>query len=183
MIFPPIPPWDGAHPILVHLPLGALPVAGLLALCAMLSVKSRRAWAGATFLALAFGTLGTVLAAMSGEATEQAVEIPAAADRVFSEHEHLAEFTRNMFLVTSGGYVLVLGCALIWKERFKRGMWIGAHIVFLGLFGYAFLNLANTGHLGGRLVHQYGVRAPIGAEPDAANAPPAADEAKPHKRK
>lgn len=169
MNFPPLPTWESTHPLAVHLPIGALPVAMLLAAIALLSVRARRAWSGATLLALAVGVGGLVLATASGDAAEHAVVIPESAGRVFSRHEHLGQFTENVFLAATALYTLVWVTALIWNDRCRRALWMAAHIAFLAIAAYGMLNLANTGHLGARLVHEFGVRAPLAGSMDPAD--------------
>lgn len=162
-LLPPLPSWNAAHPIIVHLPLGVLGIVPVLVLIAMLAWKSRRTAGGIALLVLFVGTLGTVMAVASGEAAEEAVIIPGLAERVFSEHEDLAEMARNIFLGITAFYVLVNVLNLALKDKFKRPLWIGAHVLTLIALGGGLLVLINAGHLGGRLVHEFGVRAPMGS--------------------
>lgn len=171
-MFPPFPAWEHAHPIIVHLPLGVLAAAPALVLIAMLTGKTRQAFAVAALVVLAIGTLGTMLATASGEAASDAVSIPARAVKVWERHEELAEMSRNVFLALTMGYAGIVGVGAAMKERFKRWAWIGAHVVILVALTGGLALLANAGHEGGRLVHEFGVRAHIVGAPAAGTPAP-----------
>lgn len=160
-MMPPIPAWEHIHPLIVHMPLGVLLVAPLLIIAAGVSNKSRMALGIAAMIVIGFGTLGTILATASGEAASDAVSIPAGAVKVLEEHEELAEMARNVFLMLAVVYATLLGVTALWKDKVKRALWIGGHVVYLALLSGGLMLLANVGHEGGRLVHQYGVRAHI----------------------
>ena len=74
MDLPPIPPWEGAHPIVVHFPLALLLVAPVLVVLSLLVPKLRRGIALSALAVMALGGAGASLAVASGEATEHAVE-------------------------------------------------------------------------------------------------------------
>lgn len=163
---PPLPTWDAAHPIAVHLPLGVLVAVPMLLVFSLLSKKARLSMALATWSVLVLGTIGAVLAVSTGEAAERSTVIPQVAKAVLHEHEELAERTRNIFIALSTVSTFVLLLALIWRERVWGLVWWGAHVLLLAGVGFGLIQLANTGHLGGRLVHEFGVRAPISGSLD-----------------
>lgn len=166
-MFPPVPAWEHAHPIVVHVPLGVVFAAPVLVLLAMCTCKSRLAFAVAALVVLAIGTGGAILASATGEAAGDAVSIPARAVKVFEHHQELAETTRNVLLAITLGYAAMVGTGALMKDRFKRPVWIVCNLVALGALGGAMLMLANAGHEGGRLVHEFGVRAHIVGAPPA----------------
>jgi uncharacterized membrane protein len=165
---PTLPPWSGLHPIAVHLPIGVLAAVPLLLLLALCFGRVNKGIAGATLIMLLIGAAGCVLATATGEEAAESAITTAQSDIILEEHEELAELTRNFFLALAGGYLVILLVAAGLKDRLKRSGWVVAHILFLVAYGFGTLALINTGHLGGRLVHEFGVRADITGPADAA---------------
>lgn len=163
--FPPIPAWNAAHPIIVHLPIGVLMIVPVLLLITLLSKRMRQPFAFMTLVVLMLG-LGGIFAAMaSGEEAEHAAVVMGEGGKVLDEHEDLAEVTRNIFIGLTAIYAVIFLGAVTLGDKLGRKTWIGLHAAFLLLTAFGLLQLAHTGHLGGRLVHQYGVHAPIGGPP------------------
>lgn len=161
--FPPIPSWDAVHPVLIHLPLGALPLAGIFVLLAAVARGSwSRAFAVSALTLLLIGAAGAMLAVMSGEAAGELVEgtMPQA-EAVLEQHEELAELARTVFAGLTAVYVgAAFGSSLLLKKG-KRGAAAAVHVGFLILLAPALLLLLNAAHQGGRLVHEFGIHAPI----------------------
>jgi len=174
-MFPPLPTWETAHPIVVHLPLGILAVVPVLALWAMFAGANRRTVACAVLIVLIAGAAGAALAAASGKAAMEVADVPGGAGKILDRHEDLGILARNSVLALTLAYAILTITALILRDRLKRILWIIAHLVWLTGFAAALLVLVNAGHLGGRLVHEYGVHAPMheGGTPP----PPPADDA------
>lgn len=160
-MIPQLPAWNAMHPLVVHMPIGVLLLAPLLVLCAGVCTKSRGVVSGLVLLVLVVGAAGAVLATVTGDAAEHAAKIPPSAGKVFHEHEEMGELTRNIAIGVAIGYAVVAGLGAGLKDRFKRPLWIGAHVLVLLSCGALAVALMNTGHLGGRLVHEFGVLAPI----------------------
>jgi uncharacterized membrane protein len=157
---PPLPGWDGLHPLVVHFPVALLLVAPLFVLVALfLSPARGRAPLLAALALIALGTVAPWVAAASGEAAgklaERSPEINAALER----HEDLAEATRTMF----SGLTLALAAILFGPALLRRQLARAPLLALLGAFLVTYAAgaalLANTAHNGGRLVHQLGVRA------------------------
>lgn len=162
-LFPPIPSWEAVHPVLIHLPLGALPLAGLFVLLAAIAKGSwSRAFAVSALMLLFIGAGGAMLAVMSGEAASELVEgtVPQA-EAVLEQHEELAELARTVFAVLAVTYIGVSFAASVLLKKGKRAIAAGLHLVFLLLLAPALVLLANAAHQGGRLVHEFGIHAPI----------------------
>lgn len=162
-MLPPVPPWEGIHPLLVHFPVALLVLAPLPALAALLVPGRRVLLTAVAFAVVALGALGAVLAAASGEAADESVqarglETPAVHETL-EEHEELAETTRTAAIVL----MLAFGGSLI---AFRKGKTTGGAAAGIGLallagtLAVAVL-VANTAHSGGQLVHRHGVLAPL----------------------
>jgi uncharacterized membrane protein len=164
---PPLPPWEGVHPLVVHFPLALLLVAPLFVLLSLLPKIGRGfAWAG--LLLLVLGTTGAYVAVESGEAAaELAVRTPEI-NEVIKRHQDLAETTRLLFTIVTAAYALVLlGPALLKKTGLLKkdlppAVTVAAKLTVVAALFLCGMVLANTGHLGGRLVHELGVQAWFG---------------------
>jgi uncharacterized membrane protein len=160
--FPPFPPYEGLHPLVVHFPLGLLLVAWIPMLLCVIDNKRRGKWMHTALTLLVIGTLFTFAAVITGEATEKIIGTTTQQihDAVH-EHEETAESARNYFIVTT-----VLFCfAVIARKQLEASKKKPALIVIaiLVALGYTLGSLAliNAGHQGGVLVHHHGIHAPI----------------------
>lgn len=165
---PPLPDWSALHPIAVHLPIGVLAAAPVLLIMSLMFGRRNKGIAGATLVLLLVGAAGCVLGTATGESAAEAAIIKVEAEPVLEQHEELAELARNIFLALAGGYLVMLLIAAALKDRLKPAGWIVAHIIYLLLYAAGLLVLINAGHLGGQLVHEYGVRADLG-KPSSTN--------------
>jgi len=164
-MFPPAPPWDGAHVLVVHFPIALLLVAPLFVLLAIF-FPARHGFAVTAMLLLLLGTAGAFVAIVTGEAARDRVEDgPDAMFDLLDEHEEAAETTRNVYAVLAGLYTAYVIVSLL-VGRLSRAMFrVPIGIAFLLCFAAAGLLLANTGHMGGRLVHEFGVRSAVAGQP------------------
>jgi len=161
-MFPPLPPWEGLHVLVVHMPIGLLVVASVFVLLA--SVFPR--WFGTSALILlVLGTLGAWLAVATGEAARDMVEDgPDPMWEVLERHEELGELARNVFAGLTVLYAVIVLVPLVWKKAARPTVAVITNLVFLVLLLGANTLLANAAHLGGHLVHLYGVRAQLGLD-------------------
>jgi len=163
---PPIPPWEGAHPIVVHFPLALLMVAPILVVLSLLVPKLRRGIALSALAVMALGAAGASLAVATGEATAEVVTgTPEGKSSMglISRHEESAETAQVLFLLLTAGYGALVIVPVVRKKEFPVKADLAVHGVYLLLYAAACLLLANVGHMGGRIVHEKGVRAPVGA--------------------
>lgn len=160
--FPPIPPYEGLHPIVVHFPVALLLIAWLPMLIALIDKKRRNTWLTSAALLLIVGTIAAFAAVMTGEATEDAVAITTQTiDDAVHEHEEAAELARNLFIAVTAIFIAGWIVATKLPEKKKKPAAIAATILIAFSYATAALTLANAAHQGGVLVHQYGVHAPI----------------------
>jgi len=167
---PPLLPWNALHVAVIHFPIVLLMIAIVPALMAL--VWRRFAGPLSTFaLALLIaGTVSAFVATATGEAAQEIVPstIPAAADEVLEDHEQLGELCRNVFLGVSLAYAALAVVRWRFGEKLPRWAFPAAGAIIALPHAAGILMLANTAHLGGRLVHEFGLLAPI----NGPNAPP-----------
>jgi uncharacterized membrane protein len=156
---PPIPGWDGLHPLVIHFPVALLLVAPLFLLLGALFRQSARCWFLAGLALMALGTAATYVAVPTGEAAARLVDRTEAVAPVLTRHEDLAEKTRLTFTLLTVLFAVGMGVTRFWQP----GLPVSAALLlaFLALYAAGALLLANTAHNGGRLVHQFGVQAMI----------------------
>lgn len=162
---PPIPGWEGLHPLVVHFPIVLLMVTPLFLLGAVVC----RRWSGvmigvAVFLSV-LGTVAASVAVETGEAAGEIAERTPTINAVLERHEDGAETVRNVFIVLT----LLLAARLAaprWIARLNSAATATAlDLALLALYGAATLPLINTAHLGGRLVHEFGVHSLVADAP------------------
>jgi uncharacterized membrane protein len=160
--FPPIPSWDALHPLVIHFPIALLLVVPFLIVVGALRPPERGQTTLYVALALMIaGTLGTFLAVASGEAAGRIAERTPQIDAVLERHEELAEATRITFSVLTVVFAAILLIPAILKKTSNRLVSTVLPLAFLVFYGGGILLLTNTAHNGGRLVHEFGVRAAV----------------------
>ncbi|HOE65452.1 MAG TPA: hypothetical protein PLO62_02910 [Candidatus Hydrogenedentes bacterium] len=193
MSLPPLPDWDGLHPFVVHFPIALLLTAPCLVLLAAIAEHRGKGVAVGGLLLMTLGTAGAFVAASTGRAAAELADVLGPAGPVLEEHEELAELTCFVFAALSGFYAILTIAAMFQCAKSKRAPMAVLNVLFLAAYAGATLIVLNTGHLGGRLVHEFGVsimmpeekRAvepsdrpdPMTSEPDAALAPAISDAA------
>jgi uncharacterized membrane protein len=165
---PVIPPWEGLHPLIVHFPIALLLIAPLIVIVgALLKPESARTVLYVALALMLIGTLGTFLAAATGEAAAKLAERSPQVSAVLERHEELADATRAVFT----GLTTILAAIIFAPKAFQKlsGRLLLSTVLpllFLLFYGAGVLLLANTAHNGGRLVHEFGVRAMVGPSND-----------------
>ncbi len=161
-ILPPMPRWDGLHPIVVHFPIALLLVAPVFVILAMCLKKQAKAMLLSALVMVLLGTATAFLATSTGEAAEDFVPDVTKARQVLGHHEDLAELARNLF----AGIALLLAAltVFVWirDEKLKHWHLVLLCVVMLLLYAYPCVVLLNAAHEGGRLVHEFGTHAPMG---------------------
>ena len=159
---PPIPSWDGLHPLVIHFPIALFFVAPVLVAAAIfLPRKLSTGFALSALVMMVLATVFAFVAVSTGEAAGELAErwqpgVEAAIER----HEEMAETARTVFAVLTGIFaVLAIGPMLFNKKPIPRPVLGVVYGVFLFLYAPAMVLLANAAHEGGVLVHEYGVHA------------------------
>lgn len=160
-MLPPLPSWDGLHPLIVHFPIALLLVAPILVVLGLVFPKYWNGFALAAFTLMALGTIGAFVAVSTGEAGAGLVERTEAISQVLEQHEDLAETTRTVFAILTVIFGAIVITPMILKSTLKPAMRVGLNVAFLALYAVGAVLLANTAHEGGRLVHEYGVQAMV----------------------
>ena len=159
-ILPPIPAWDGLHPLIIHFPIALLLVAPALVLAALLWRAQSRTLLTTAFALMFVGTLASWMAVSTGHAAGELAEDGAvAAKAVIERHEELAETTRNLFTGLTLAFGMLVFAPLVMRRPLARMPSTALSLVFLAFYAGGALFLVNTAHQGGRLVHEFGVRA------------------------
>jgi uncharacterized membrane protein len=159
---PPIPSWDGLHPLIVHFPIAVLLVVPIFLLIAIALKRDRgRAFLISAFLLLAIGTFAVFIAVRTGEAAGKLADRSPEINSVLQHHEELAEHTRVLFV----SLTLLLAAVLVVPNFIRRPVprfaHVGSLVVYLLLYSMSIPSLVNTAHNGGRLVHELGVHSLI----------------------
>jgi len=132
------------HPIFIHFPLALLSTTAVLELLAFILKRedlSRAGW----WIQLT-GTIGILLAVLTGIVAENATMIPAQAAEIMDLHEELA------FLCASAFAAL-----LLWRVAARTKIPGPHQWRYLAAYCLAIFFLAAVGWYGGELVFQYGV--------------------------
>ena len=158
-MFPPVPAWEAAHPIVVHFPIGLLLVAPLLVILGLIFRSSERGlWIGALAMMLV-GTVAAWIAVETGEASASLGIVPDDAGPTLTQHAQLAERSRTAFTVLTMLFAALVLTPILRKQDTPRRLTVGLTIAFLVIYMAACLMLVNAGHAGGRLVHEFGTQA------------------------
>ncbi len=161
---PVIPPWEGLHPLIVHFPIALLLITPLLIIIgAVLKPERGRVVLYVALGLMAIGTLGTFMAAATGEAAGKLAERTPQVEAVLEHHEELADATRAVFTGLSIIFAAIVFAPMVFRKLSGRMVSTALPLLFLLFYGAGVLLLANTAHNGGRLVHEFGVRAMVGS--------------------
>jgi uncharacterized membrane protein len=162
---PPVPTWDGLHPLIIHFPIVLLLIAPLFVLIgAALSPQQGKNFLISALVLMLLGTASTFVAIETGEAAGKIATRTPEINRVLEHHEQLAERTRLIFSILTVVFAAIVLIPRI-TRRESRIFSTVVPIVFLLFYGAASLVLANTAHNGGRLVHEFGVQALVAPTP------------------
>ncbi|MEW6130155.1 MAG: DUF2231 domain-containing protein [Acidobacteriota bacterium] len=177
-VFPPIPSWDGLHPLIVHFPIALLLIAPILIILGLTLSKYSKGFFLSALVLMIIGTIAVFVATSTGEAAGELAERMVNVENVLEQHEELAETTRTTFTALTIIFAAMLFLPALLKKNLGRASSMILNIAFLVFYLAGALVLANTAHQGGRLVHELGVRAMVttnggNAQANTNEAPPA----------
>ena len=173
MTFPSIPGWDGIHPLMVQFTVVLFFVTPVLLVASLLSRKAWETWARATLLVMTLGAVASWLAVASGHAAAQLVDKTAIVQGQIAVHESLGVQARNLLTMFTVAFALLVFLPSWLKRSLPNPARLALYASFLVIGFGAGLVMARAAGLGGRLVHESGVRAMVvQAEPgQGADAP------------
>lgn len=167
---PPTPPWEGMHPLVVHFPIALLLFAAVFVFLAAIT-PFRGWWFSVSALLLLIGGTGSAFVSLStGEAAMNVAEGDGENEdqmwEVMDEHQTKMEQVSKYFAALTAVYAGLVFLPLLFKSLRGMKFALPANLVFLAALMGANLLLANGAHLGGRLVHEFGVRSTLAPEGD-----------------
>ncbi len=163
---PPLPSWDGLHPLIIHFPIALLFVAPLFVVLGIVLRRSRL-FLWAALLLMAIGTAGTFFAVSTGEAAGKLADRTPQVAAVLERHEELAETTRIIFTALTLVFAGIVAAPAAFRQLRGAAFRIVLPLFFLLFYGAGVVVLAHTAHNGGRLVHELGVQALMAPSPAA----------------
>ncbi|HOM17734.1 MAG TPA: hypothetical protein PK777_07195 [Thermoguttaceae bacterium] len=179
---PSLPPgWDGLHPWMVHCPMALFLTAPVFVLLAMILFNRGRWMSLTALILLGLGLIGASFSQSSGLAArdyldQSSVKLSDEAADVLQRHQQLGSMIVPVYGILFVVY-LVLFLLSIAVRPFDNPVWLFfMNLIFLVLLAVAGLVLVNTGELGGRLVHEFGVHGRIRPMPPAAEKPKPPEE-------
>ena len=159
---PPIPSWDALHPLIIHFPIALLLIAPIFIIVgALLPTGKGRSYLVAAMVLLLAGTAAIYISIETGEAAGKLADRTPGVNQIIEAHESLAERTRTVFTLLSLMFVVLLITPRLLKKNDTRVTTTILPLAFLVFYGAGALLLVNTAHNGGRLVHEFGVRAMV----------------------
>jgi uncharacterized membrane protein len=129
------------HPWVVHFPVALVTVAAFFSVLYLFLRREWLRWFAPLLLSLAL--LGAVASYFSGQAAEDRAEAIGVPEPAVEEHEETSIW---------GTGLMGLACLLAWATHSRqRGIWVSS-LVAVAAAGL----ILWTGHLGGKLVYEYG---------------------------
>ncbi|HEX7579714.1 MAG TPA: DUF2231 domain-containing protein, partial [Thermoanaerobaculia bacterium] len=132
---PPLPTWDGLHPLVTHFPIALLLVAPLFVVLGLVRRPSGRAFLLAALLLMVLGTTAIFVAVPTGEAAGRLAERTPLVNQVLERHEELAEATRVLFTALTAIFAVIVFGPVVLKKELERRSTLALHVAFLILYG------------------------------------------------
>jgi uncharacterized membrane protein len=154
---PPLPNWQELHPLVIHFPIVLLLLAPLFVVlgAALRSERSRMFLISALILML-LGTASLYISTQTGDAASRQHQLSPQVSAVLLQHRTMAAETRTNFTVVTAMYGLLLLLTL----RFRLDVGELAAflpVAFIAFYALGICQLLSIAHLGGQLVHKFGL--------------------------
>lgn len=157
---PPMPSWDSLHVLIIHFPIALLLLSPLfIVISAALTPPKGKPYMIAALITLLLGTASVFVAASTGHAAAELADRGGSVDAVLKSHQELAEETEIVFAGLSAILLGMFAVPRFLRRADNRLFSSFLPSAFLALYTVGVLFLINTAHVGGRLVHEFGVHA------------------------
>jgi len=159
---PSILSWNALHPLVIHFPIALLLIAPLFVIVgAVISPPKGRGFLVSALILMVLGTASAFLAVETGEAAGQVAGSTPAIKATLEQHQDLAGTTLVLFSLLTVAFAALL--FVPGSRELDRRVNAALLAAFLIFYATGALFLVNTARHGGRLVHEFGVRAPVAA--------------------
>jgi uncharacterized membrane protein len=152
-----MPAWSHLHPAVVHFPIALLLVVPPLALLGLLWPTQRKGIHACTLAVLALGTGMALLAVVTGMAVPGPLSPSVELQTTLESHERMAKVTALLYVLLTLAFLGIQGLSLRLKAGAGGKPRLILQLLWLAASLGASLPLIQTGHLGGRLVHELGI--------------------------
>jgi uncharacterized membrane protein len=160
--FPHVPNWSGLHPLIIHFPIALLFVAPLFVILgSVIGPLKGRPFLVSALILTALGTASIFMAVETGEAASELISSTSAVGTVLRQHQDLAETTEVLFALLTVALAALLYVPKLLRRELGPQVNVALLTVYLLFYATGALFLVNTAHRGARLVHEFGVKAPI----------------------
>jgi uncharacterized membrane protein len=156
-ILPPLPNWQELHAIVIHFAIVLLLLAPLFVLLgAVLRSERSRMFLISALIFMLLGSASLSVATQTGHAASRQHQLSPQVSAVLLQHRTLAAETRISFAVVTAMYGLLLLLTL--RFRLDVGeLDAFLPVAFLAFYALSIVQLVSTAHLGGQLVHKFGL--------------------------
>jgi uncharacterized membrane protein len=170
--FPHMPSWNGLHPLIIHFPIALLFIAPLFVIVGMvIGLHKGRPFLVSALILMALGTASIFVAVETGVAASELIRPTSAVGTVLRQHEDLAETTEVLFALLTAAFAALLYMPNLLRRELGPQFNVALLVVYLLFYATGAVFLVNTAHHGARLVHEFGVRAPVASNTSAPAAP------------
>ncbi len=153
-----IPAWDEMHPIIIHFPIALILIAPIFIFTGIIYKKyDKCAWLS-SFILMTIGTIFSMFAVATGKASASLIDKTEETEKIIINHWKFGEISRTYFIILTIIYALYLFVLpKIIKRELTRKENMIFNLIFLIVFLIGCAVISYTGHLGGSLVHEYGI--------------------------
>src|ERR1035441_5118566 len=157
---PLIPDWQQLHPLIVHFPTALLLVAPIFILIGILRPPtSALPFLLSGLILMVVGTIASYVALSTGLAAGSQTRLPLEINAILRHHQSLAETTALTFSALTMVFAAIVIVPRLLSRHLSSVITTALPAVFLVLYAAGVVLLVDTAHMGGRLVHEFGITA------------------------